>query len=67
MIILIPFAIVTCPIATTMTFSMLFHHGYASYNTCCQLYVATDAATEVDAHNINALTFDMMQLGMLNV
>ena len=25
------------------------------------------AATEVDAHNINALTFDIMQLGMLNV
>ena len=34
-------------------------------NTCCQVYVATDAATHIYSHNITALTFDMMQLGML--
>ena len=39
------FAIVTGPIRTTMTFSMLCHSCYAYCNTCCQVYAATDAAT----------------------
>ena len=58
------FAIVTGPIATTMTFSMVYNSCYAAI-PACQVYVATDAATQVYSHNITALTFDMMQLGML--
>jgi hypothetical protein len=45
-----PFNIATCPIATTTTFSMLYYSCYAYCNTCCQVIVATDPATEDDAH-----------------